>query len=687
MTPVVAFDSGFFRSLSKLTAQEQVLVNAKVADFMRNPEAAGHRLHKLKAKEKRFHSLSPNMDLRIIVLRDGARFLLVYVDHHDDAYDWASAREFEQHPVTGSGQIIELDTVIKEVVKEQITYVAREVELPPLFIDEEDEYLLSLGLPARFLEYVRQVGDEDQLLSLCERLPQEAAEALLNLAAGERPEAAAPTPDADPFETPDAKRRFWVFTDEEELQRALDAPWVQWTTFLHPSQRDAVERNFNGPARISGSAGTGKSVVAMHRAAHLAKASSGGRLFLTTFNKALAYRLSEGMNLLLGTTSEARGRVTVTNLHAYAVEVLSEASIRVSVAKDEDVKAWIAACRGDLDDRWSDAFLFSEWEAVVDYWGIRTFVDYRAIPRSGRGKPLNPRERKTIWPVFEGIRAQMEKTGQMTWGDVSECAADRLTEQGLYPFRHVVVDEAQDLGPRELGFVKRLAPEGPRSLFFVGDIGQRIYRWPFSWKQVGIDIRGRARRLTVNYRTSQQIRRFADHMLPDSIDSPDGTEDRATISLLTGPDPEIASCVTVEEEQETLRAWVSGLIERGVPSAEIAVLARTGASHKRTTEPVLSELDIHAAKLTETDLVSDTMPVGTFHGSKGLEFRAVAVIGCDEDRVPLKSAISRENGDDAKAIALERERHLLYVACTRARESLLVTHVGVPSKFIRSQGD
>lgn len=668
----------FDRSLTKLTGEERKVVNQAVMQFRETPDAPGLRWHPLKMRESRFFSISPNMDLRVIVLADGARRSMMYVDHHDAAYKWANGRTAEVHERTGSIQIVEFE----EVVREQIVYVQREVELPPLFIEETDDYLLSLGVPPVYLPYVKQASDEDQLLAVCARLPDEAAEALMTLATGDRPE---PTPVAagtDPYETPDAKRRFWVAASDEELQRALDAPWAQWTTFLHPSQRDAVERNFNGPARISGSAGTGKSVVAMHRTANLAKASSGGRLFLTTFNKALAYKLSEGMDMLLGADSDARGRVTVTNLHAYAVQVLSEAGTRVDVVKDDAIKGWIAEARGDLDASWTDGFLFSEWEAVIDYWGLRSFADYRAVARSGRGKPLNPRERKTIWPIFESILSQMAEAGQMTWGDVSERAADVLTEQGLFPFRHVIVDEAQDLGPRELGFVQRLAPDGPRSLFFVGDIGQRIYRWPFAWSQIGLDIRGRARRLTVNYRTSQQIRRFADRLLPDMLDSPDGSEDRNTVSLLIGPDPEVIGCADVAAEQEALQTWLTTLRARGVLGSEIAVLARTRAVHQRTTDKVFAAMGIEAAKLTDSDISGDRVSAGTFHTAKGLEFRAVAVLGCEEGRVPLESAIARENGDEAKVIARERERHLLYVACTRARESLLITYVGAPSLII-----
>lgn len=674
----------FDDSLDRLTSAEQKIVNQSIMQFRKTPDAPGLRWHPLNMREARFHSISPNMDLRVIVLADGNRRAMMHVDHHDKAYQWAKGRGAQRNVRTGSMQIVEFE----EVVREEIVYVPREVAMPPLFIEESEDYLLGLGVPPVYLPYVMQVGDDDQLLDLCQRLPEEAVEALLALAEGERPDPApTPAPDADPYQTPDAKRRFWIAADDADLQRALDAPWAQWTTFLHPSQRDAVQRNWGGTARVSGSAGTGKSVVAMHRAAGLARISEGGRLFLTTFSTALSNKLADGMDLLLGTAGEARERVEVMHLHGYARSVLEAAGEPVDIVDVDTVKAWIAEARAELEGDWPEAFLLSEWRAVVDYWGLRSFRAYRSVQRTGRGKALSPRDRKMIWPVFEAILGRLEDSGRMTWGDLCERAGAILTERGTCPFRHVVVDEAQDLGPRELAFVRQLAPEGPRSLFFVGDTGQRIYRWPFAWSAVGLDIRGRSRRLTVNYRTSQQIRRFADRMLPDTIDSPDGAEDRATVSLLSGPEPEIVACADAAAETAALSHWIAEQMRRGTGASEIAVLARTGALHRRSTDAALAGHGLSAAALTDRDAPGNAVCVGTFHSAKGLEFRAVAVIGCEDGIVPSDTALEAENGKDARAIAREREEHLLYVACTRARESMLVTHVGPRSASLPQGSD
>lgn len=671
----------FHKSAAKLTGDEQKAVDLAVMGFTRDRNAPGLNFEALNMREKRFHSIRANRDIRVILLIDGARSTAMYVDHHDRAYDWAKRRKGEVNARTGSMQIVEFE----EVVREDIRYVPREVAMPPLFIEEEDDYLLSLGVPPVYLPFVKQVSDEDQLLELAVRLPEEAAEALFALKDGARPDPAPkPAAETDPYATPDAQRRFWIASDEEELQRALDAPWAQWSVFLHPSQRDAVQRNWGGPVRIGGTAGTGKSVVAMHRAARLARESSGGRLLLTTFSEPLARSLGEGMDLLLGADSPARGRVEVAPLHVYAHEVLAGAGEETALADDETVRAWIATSREAHGVEREADFLFSEWKAVVDYWGLKSFRAYRGISRRGRGAPLSPRARQLIWPVFDDVLAHLRDGTFATHGDLSEGAADILTERGTYPFRHVVVDEAQDFGPRELAFVRRLAPEGPHSLFFVGDIGQRVQRWPFAWSEAGIDIRGRGRRLTVNYRTSQQISRFAGRLLPERIDTPEGAEDRRTVSLLTGPDPEIVACADVEEERAALERWLRQLIGRGTGTQEIAILARDPALHERTTVPVLNRLSLSSVSLDDTAW-ENAIFTGGFGAAKGLEFRAVAVIGCEAGIVPSRAALDAEDGDEARAIAEAREVQRLYVAATRAREHLLITHVGPRSPLLPAQ--
>ena len=311
----------FTDSLARLTGDEQKAVKTTAFDLQVNPASPGMSFHKLdKSKDKNFWSVRVGSDLRLIVHKTEGSPLLCYVNHHDKAYDWAERRKLETHPKTGAAQLVE----IRETVKEIIVPVYVQTELPaprqapkpPLFAGKADDELLGYGVPAEWLNDVRQ-ATEDTLLLLTDRLPAEAAEALLELATGGKPRVAQPvTPVTNPFDHPDAQRRFRVMTNVEELQRALDFPWEKWTIFLHPEQRQWVERDYTGPARISGSAGTGKTIVALHRAAHLARTHPDARVLLTTYSDTLANALRTKLKRLIGSEPRLAERIVVHSLKA-----------------------------------------------------------------------------------------------------------------------------------------------------------------------------------------------------------------------------------------------------------------------------------------------------------------------------------------------------------------------------------
>lgn len=629
------------------------------------------------------------MDLRIIALKEGEHILMLYVDHHDAAYRWAQRRQYEVHPVTGAAQIVE----IEEVVREEVRVVARVVEAKhadsrPLFAGEDRAYLLSLGVPEVYLDAVTTAQGDDDLVRLLDRLPEEAAEALIELSDGRRPAPApivTPSETAHPIKHPDARRRFWTTTDEEELARALEMPWAEWLVFLHPSQRIAVEKGFGGPARVSGAAGTGKSVVAMHRAARLAE-SSQGKLLLTTYSKTLATRLSEGMDALLGSGSANRGRVQVMHLHAYAMGHASRIE-KPAVADGPLIDHLLHDAGQGLEPPFGFTFLRQEWDSVVDYWGIKSFEAYRDISRAGRGVGLQPRQRQRLWDVFAEVQSGLRRAGMMTWGDVCDFMRERIEAGGVHPFQHVVVDEAQDLGPRELRLVAALAAPGQHALFFAGDVGQRIFRWPFSWVSAGVDVRGRAQRLKVNYRTTAEIKRFSERLLPGKITEVDGeAEERGALSLLHGADPELRSAADAAGEADVLADFIEVALADGLKPTEIAVLARTRSALQQRAQPALAKLGLMPVWLSnETDVEDGRVNLVTLHAAKGLEFRAVALVGCDDTELPLAATLALDSGPEARRITEEKELSLFYVGCTRARDRLLVTWSGIPSRFITTK--
>ena len=276
----------FTGRLAKLTGDEQKAVKTAAFDLQLNPAQPSLQFHKLdKAKDRRSWSVRVNSDVRLIVHRTDISLLLCYVAHHDDAYHWAARRKLETHPKTGAAQLVEIRETVQEIRVPRYVEVAQASRPKPLlFADVSEDRLLGYGVPAEWLADVRN-ANEDTLLELADHLPSEAAEALLDLATGVNPQAAKPVvAGADPFAHPDAQRRFRAMANVEELERALDYPWDRWTVFLHPAQRALVERDYSGPARVAGSAGTGKTIVALHRAVFLARANPDARVLLTTFS-------------------------------------------------------------------------------------------------------------------------------------------------------------------------------------------------------------------------------------------------------------------------------------------------------------------------------------------------------------------------------------------------------------------
>jgi len=246
--------------------------------------------------------------------------------------------------------------------------------------------LRGVGVPEEWLVDVRATT-EDSIFEVVEHLPREAAEALLDLAVGVTP-ALAPVetgPAADPFDHVDAQRRFRVITDVEELAGAMDTPWDKWAVFLHPAQRDVAQRRFNGPARVSGSAGTGKTVVALHRAVNLAKRDPDGRMLLATFSPALANALRISLRRLIGSEPRLGERIEVSALDDVALRLYQRNIGKVTVATQADIVSIISDAMHRVDPgKFTAAFLGTEWWHVVDAWRLESWEAYRDVARLGR---------------------------------------------------------------------------------------------------------------------------------------------------------------------------------------------------------------------------------------------------------------------------------------------------------------
>ncbi len=737
----------FTASLARLRADEQKAAKTTAFDLQMDASRPGLRLHRLdRTRDRNFWSVRAGRDLRIIVHRTSASLLICYVAHHDPAYRWAERRRLERHPRTGAAQLVEVREIVREIegpyhgqpqrvpgsdaadggaaglgsdsnrVDEEAPsgtlatapeLVANERSAPGfIFRDKTDDEFLGYGVPPDWLEEVRS-ATEDSLLELADHLPAEAAEALLELATGGTPQLPAPlAPASDAFSHPDAERRFRVVENREELERALDAPWARWAVFLHPAQKDLVRRDYGGPARVAGSAGTGKTIVALHRAVHLAESDEQARVLLATFSEPLADALRRRLRILIGRRPRLGERVEV-----HSMSVLAHRLYRLNVgalkpASEEHQRELLRRASAEVPaHRFSNRFLWAEWSSVVDAWQLTNWDEYREVPRLGRRTRLAEAHRKVLWGIFAKVRDELDRQDLLTTAAMFGRLEAHFNQAPRFPFDYCVIDEAQDISVAELRFLAALSEDRPNSLFFSGDLGQRIFRAPFSWRKLGVDVRGRSRTLRVNYRTSHQIRRQADNLLPGRIADVDGIEEdrRGTVSVFNGPEPEVRVFGSEAEETAAVGDWLRGLPRAGNETAEtdqgrdaVGLFVRSSSEIERAIRAVeatgLQAVHLDAgesavasgksAEASQVDSAAARVAVGTMHRAKGLEFSAVCVMACDDEVLPQQARIENVADEADLEDVYNTERHLLYVACTRARDRLLVTGVAPASEFL-----
>lgn len=669
----------FMVAVNKLDNQSAKAAKLTAFELQHDPTGHGKRMHRIdKSRDKDFWSVRASRDIRIIIHKSGDRMTLCYVDHHDDAYDWAERRVFERHPRTGALQIVELVERVRDVAPEQ------SFETPDMFAEIEPpetsdrarkakleilpladigaDRLLDYGVPVDWAELL-VASSEPDIRSALDHLPGEAAEAVRLFLDGVEP------PPPAPPEAVEAQR-FRVLEHRDELEAALDYPWERWTVFLHPAQRRFAEASFSGPARVAGSAGTGKTVVALHRALRLSRTPD-ANVLLTTFSEPLAKNLARKLTILDGGRRDIVPRVKVASFLGLARELYElETGHKPRLVGREALLRRFANIAPDDNA----LFLTNEFEDVIDPWRVDSLDDYLGLSRTGRRSRIGRSRRETIWPYFETMRTQFAARWELTESQLFAAVEDIYNERTAKPFTHIVVDEAQDLGVPELRMLAAIAEHDGDRLFFAGDLGQRIFKLPFSWKALGIDVRGRSQTLRVNYRTSHQIRSQLDRLLPEELSDLDGlVEDRRrTISVFNGPEPEVHIFASPALELAGVAEWIGARLEEGISPDEIGIIVRSRAELPRARD---------AANACGAEVQINTM-----HLAKGLEFRCVAVIACDADIVPLEDRILSASTEGDLEEVWQTERQLLYVATTRAREHLWMSAVSPASEFLGDLG-
>jgi superfamily I DNA/RNA helicase len=426
---------------------------------------------------------------------------------------------------------------------------------------------------------------------------------------------------------------------------------------------------------VAGSAGTGKTVVALHRAARLAQSSPDARVLLTTFSRPLANALERKLKILMGEDSSVIPRIVVTPFRGVAEELYQLVFGRRPHAPSEELvrSALARASEEQGVTQFTARFLFSEWTYVVDAWQLDSAEAYANVARLGRKNRLGTKQINRLWPVFAASHNAINGRGFHTWAQIFAEVAAHYSNREHKPFTHIVVDEAQDLGVPELRLLSAIAPSGNDALFFAGDLGQRIFQQPFSWTVLGVDVRDRSHNLKVNYRTSHQIRQTADHLLPKIVRDVDGVEEErfGTVSVFNGPDPLIAVRADSKAEIAAVSQWISQALADGIKPSEIGIFVRTRNQLDRARAAVAAA-GRDTLELSERgEDAGDRISIGTMHLAKGLEFKAVVVMACDDEVLPLQSRIESVADEVELDDVYDTERqHGLRCGCSQRDFSL-----------------
>lgn len=697
-TVKVALSDDFFRTFAAIPRDKQQAVVKFLSTFRQNPMSPGINYEKINdAADPSMRSVRIGLDYRGIVLKPekGDVYCLLWVDKHDDAYAWARRHKVAIHPEIGTIQVLEASHSVGSFAT-PLAPVAQ-----GLFAALKDREIVRLGIPEQALSLVRSAATPEDLDRLESQLPDDAFEALFLYAAGESYEslvreretpAAVDTKDfAEALERAGSKRHFVVITEDLDLEAILAKPLAMWRVFLHPSQRKLVERDWNGPLRVLGGAGTGKTVAALHRAVRLARQMRdvpGKPVLFTTFTRTLAEDLKV-QAASIATPAEL-DKIEITNIDQWALGILRRSGYRQELLFDEVKRRdlWNKALtrKPDGADQ-PDAFYRAEFERVVLPQACESAEDYMKASRVGRGVQLSRAQRRELWPIFAEYRAQLRAANLREPEEAYRDAYFLLRppdgsmlkpQNASLGIRSIVVDEGQDLSAAALSLLRAAVPEGPNDLFIVGDAHQRIYRHKVVLSRVGIDIRGRGRKLRINYRTTDEIRKWAASQLANcSIDDLDGQPDTLVgyRSLSHGAKPDEMTSLSRAEEREALERALQQLKDDGIPPQNICLVVRTNddaheyAQWLASTGREVRRLD----RSTSDDQDKPGIRVATMHRIKGLEFDAVLIAGY---RSP--EYYGDLFGKDDAGVQLDNltsERCLLHVAATRARRFLLMSRI------------
>ena len=676
-------------------------VQKKVVEFQdkfkKNPHGHAINLEPIAGfKDGNMRTARIGDDYRAIIgLLPNDDYCLLYVDHHDEAMQWARNKRFERNKMTGTIQVVPILTAAEPACADT---PAESSQILP-FAAYSDEQLLKIGVPENLLALVRGIRDLEDLDKNEDNLPADVFEHLFDLLDEKNidqiiAEIEEGRNASDDAQNANNKSHFIEITGENELEKYLDGDFEKWQIFLHPTQRVLVESDYKGSVKVTGGGGTGKTVAALHRLKRLSEGAPRKSVLYTTYTKALIRNVRQKIRNL----HVNEDACVIDNIDGLLSEVASKYGIKpkgwnvleyikVDYGKTKNQEIWEDIVDNNLTAFDAD-FLYQEYLDVIAYNNITDLKAYLRQPRRGRSKALSVKQRMEIWKLVEMYVAEKKEQHYFDRSELFNITANYLNDNGIHPFAHIIADEIQDFSNPELRFLRALTPEGPNDLFMVGDPYQRIYNnRQINFSSVGINVRGkRSRRLKVNYRTTEEIKRQAVSVVKGcAYDNFDGEAEKLDgyVSLMHGPQPEYNVYPSPQEEQNAVLKFIKECHEGGISYKDIAI-ANPRRDGLRDFQSSLHISGMPYKNLENSDNGDvDGIVLSTMHNMKGLEFKVVIITGINHNSFPSKPY--NWNGMDKREQTnhMMNQRSLMYVAITRAMQKVLITGVGEKSELLK----
>lgn len=630
----------------------------------------------------------------VIGLIDDNAYLL-FVGTHENAYNWGIRKKLVWNDHTQACQLVTVHQISETVV------TTEESEAIYPYADVLDEHWLKIGVPEELIPQVRLIKSLDDLELLEEYLPTDAFENIYNLLDGENiDDIIAEIEDGQAKENEDQllsnnnKRRFVELTDDDALQRILDNDMDKWQLFLHPSQQKLVDADYKGTMKVSGGAGTGKTVAALHRLKHLS-GNPEAKILFTTYTRTLRENLEE----LVKKMGINRSRCTLSNIDQVLIETARQYNIKDGYkildysGDEESLKLWREVLETEVTE-FDEKFLYDEYIDVIVYFGNTDVKSYMMQQRVGRTKALSRKQRIEIWKLVEKYIELKQERRVVDRLELFNETTRYLNDNNIRPYTNVIADEFQDFSNPELKFLRALVAEGRNDLFLTGDPMQRIYSGrKINFGAAGINVRGvRSRRLKINYRTTEPIKKVAVSVIKGITfeDMDGGTESmNGYVSLIHGGEKPIYKIVGNATDEVTQTAeWVNECINNQINANDICIAAPSMGLMKELQSYLHTNgIAYKVLKGTSKQGASNGISLCTLHSLKGLEFKVVVLIGINERNIPSKVSEGYPfTGMDAldKKEFLSSKRSLLYVAITRARQLVYMVGYGEPCGLVES---